>query len=303
MDKIESKFGYVSVIGATNVGKSTLLNNLIGQKISIVTRKKQTTRNKIIGIFCEKKSQVVIIDTPGIFQPKRKLDRAMVAAAWSTINDADLIIIMLEANKTIESNTLILKHLKESRSIDKKKLICVINKIDLVRKDKLLYFMNEARALINSEEFFLISALNGDGVKDLKSHLSNNIPLGVWLYPKDQITDIPYRLLASEIVREKLMNVLHQELPYELAVETESWNELDDNSIRIDMLVYVNKLGQKKILIGSNGSNIKKIGTMARKEIKDMLGKNVHLFIYVKVQNNWDNNPNYFKTLGLKYNV
>ena len=303
MNKIESKFGYVSIIGAPNVGKSTLVNSLVGQKVSIVTRKEQTTRNRIIGIFYEGDSQIVMVDTPGIFKAKRKLDRAMVLSAWSSLKDADLIVLVVEANKDIKKNDMVIKHLNEMKGFNKDKLICVINKIDLIQKPSLLSLTKNIQTYIDCKQYFFLSALKRDGIKDLKIYLSNNIPRGQWLYPENQISDITSRLMASEIVREKLMNILHQELPYELAVETEDWNELKDGSVRIDILIYVSKKGQKKILIGSEGNNIKKVGIMARKELEIILEKKVHLFLYVKVQKDWDNNPNYYRTLGLKYNV
>ena len=303
MNKIESKFGYVSIIGAPNVGKSTLVNSLVGQKVSIVTRKEQTTRNRIIGIFYEGDSQIVMVDTPGIFKAKRKLDRAMVLSAWSSLKDADLIVLVVEANKDIKKNDMVIKHLNAMKGFNKNKLICVINKIDLIQKPSLLSLTKNIQTYIDCKQYFFLSALKRDGIKDLKAYLSNNIPRGQWLYPENQISDITSRLMASEIVREKLMNILHQELPYELAVETEDWNELKDGSVRIDILIYVSKKGQKKILIGSEGNNIKKVGIMARKELEIILEKKVHLFLYVKVQKDWDNNPNYYRTLGLKYNV
>ena len=303
MNKIESKFGYVSIIGAPNVGKSTLVNSLVGQKVSIVTRKEQTTRNRIIGIFSEGDSQIVMVDTPGIFKAKRKLDRAMVLSAWSSLKDADLIVLVVEANKDIKKNDMVIKHLNAMKGFNKNKLICVINKIDLIQKPSLLSLTKNIQTYIDCKQYFFLSALKRDGIKDLKIYLSNNIPRGQWLYPENQISDITSRLMASEIVREKLMNILHQELPYELAVETEDWNELKDGSVRIDILIYVSKKGQKKILIGSEGNNIKKVGIMARKELEIILEKKVHLFLYVKVQKDWDNNPNYYRTLGLKYNV
>ena len=303
MNKIESKFGYVSIIGAPNVGKSTLVNSLVGQKVSIVTRKEQTTRNRIIGIFSEGDSQIVMVDTPGIFKAKRKLDRAMVLSAWSSLKDADLIVLVVEANKDIKKNDMVIKHLNAMKGFNKSKLICVINKIDLIQKPSLLSLTKNIQTYIDCKQYFFLSALKRDGIKDLKIYLSNNIPRGQWLYPENQISDITSRLMGSEIVREKLMNILHQELPYELAVETEDWNELKDGSVRIDILIYVSKKGQKKILIGSEGNNIKKVGIMARKELEIILEKKVHLFLYVKVQKDWDNNPNYYRTLGLKYNV
>ena len=304
MNSYEKKFGFVNVLGATNVGKSTLINRLVGQKISIVTKKVQTTRNNIIGIYCLDYSQVVLIDTPGIFVPKRKFDRAMINSAWKSVKDSDMTLLMLEANQDIDSNTLLIAEAFKSKKISNSKfLICVINKIDLVKSDVLLELVEKIKKYFNCKEFFFISALNGDGVLELKNFLANNIPLGEWHYPEEHVTDIPYRLLVSEMIREKLTMIMHHELPYGIAVETEAWNQLKDGSIRIDALIYVQKKGQKKIVIGANGDNLKSIGINCRKELKSMLNKDIHLFLYVKVRDNWDKSPDYYKGLGLDYNV
>ena len=304
MNSYEKKFGFVNVLGATNVGKSTLINRLVGQKISIVTKKVQTTRNNIIGIYCLDYSQVVLIDTPGIFVPKRKFDRAMINSAWKSVKDSDMTLLMLEANQDLDSNTLLIAEAFKSKKISNSKfLICVINKIDLVKYDVLLELVEKVKKYFNCKEFFFISALNGDGVLELKNFLANNIPLGEWHYPEEHVTDIPYRLLVSEMIREKLTMIMHHELPYGIAVETEAWNQLKDGSIRIDALIYVQKKGQKKIVIGTNGDNLKSIGINCRKELKSMLNKDVHLFLYVKVRDNWDKSPDYYKGLGLDYNV
>lgn len=304
MNSYEKKFGFVNVLGATNVGKSTLINRLVGQKISIVTKKVQTTRNNIIGIYCLDYSQVVLIDTPGIFVPKRKFDRAMINSAWKSVKDSDMTLLMLEANQDIDSNTLLIAEAFKSKKISNSKfLICVINKIDLVKSDVLLELVEKVKKYFTCKEFFFISALNGDGVLELKNFLANNIPLGEWHYPEEHVTDIPYRLLVSEMIREKLTVIMHHELPYGIAVETEAWNQLKDGSIRIDALIYVQKKGQKKIVIGANGDNLKSIGINCRKELKSMLNKDVHLFLYVKVRDNWDKSPDYYKGLGLDYNV
>ena len=304
MDNFIKKFGFVNIIGATNVGKSTLINRLVGQKVSIVTRKVQTTRNNIIGIFCSSSSQVVLIDTPGIFVPKRKFDRAMINSAWKSVKDSDVTLLMLEANKPLDSNSLLISEAFKSKKVKlSKQLICVINKIDLVQSEVLLELVNKVKKHFTCKEFFFISALNGDGVLELKTYLTNNVPEGEWHYPEDYITDIPYRLLVAELIREKLMDRFHHELPYGMAVETEDWNQLHDGSIRIDVLIYVQKKGQKKIVIGSDGDNLKQIGTESRKELKKMLNKEVHLFLFVKVKENWDTSPDYYKNLGLEYNV
>jgi GTP-binding protein Era len=304
LNSYEKKFGFVNVLGATNVGKSTLINRLVGQKISIVTKKVQTTRNNIIGIYCLDYSQVVLIDTPGIFVPKRKFDRAMINSAFKSVKDSDMTLLMLEANQDIDSNTLLIAEAFKSKKISNSKfLICVINKIDLVKSDVLLELVEKVKKYFTCKEFFFISALNGDGVLELKNFLANNIPLGEWHYPEEHVTDIPYRLLVSEMIREKLTVIMHHELPYGIAVETEAWNQLKDGSIRIDALIYVQKKGQKKIVIGANGDNLKSIGINCRKELKSMLNKDVHLFLYVKVRDNWDKSPDYYKGLGLDYNV
>ena len=304
MNNFIKKFGFVNIIGATNVGKSTLINRLVGQKVSIVTRKVQTTRNNIIGIFCSSSSQVVLIDTPGIFVPKRKFDRAMINSAWKSVKDSDVTLLMLEANKPLDSNSLLISEAFKSKKVKlSKQLICVINKIDLVQSEVLLELVNKVKKHFTCKEFFFISALNGDGVLELKTYLTNNVPEGEWHYPEDYITDIPYRLLVAELIREKLMDRFHHELPYGMAVETEDWNQLHDGSIRIDVLIYVQKKGQKKIVIGSDGDNLKQIGTESIKELKKMLNKEVHLFLFVKVKENWDTSPDYYKDLGLDYNV
>tara|TARA_Y100001970_G_scaffold32717_1_gene40552 strand:+ start:1343 stop:2257 length:915 start_codon:yes stop_codon:yes gene_type:complete len=304
LNNLIKKFGFVNVLGATNVGKSTLINRLVGQKVSIVTKKVQTTRNNIIGIFCHNYSQVVLIDTPGIFVPKRKFDRAMINSAWKSIKDSDMTLLMLEADKDIDGNTLIIAEAFKSNKVSNSKfLVCVINKIDLVKSEVLLDLVAKVKKYFICKEFFFISALNGDGVIELKEFIANNIPSGEWHYPEEHLTDIPYRLLVSEIIREKLMIRMHHELPYGIAVETEAWNELQDGSIRIDALIYVQKKGQKRIVIGTKGENLKFIGIDCRKELKSMLKKEVHLFLYVKVRDNWDKSPDYYRDLGLDYNV
>ena len=301
MNKKIKKCGFVNILGATNVGKSTLLNSLIEQKISIITRKVQTTRNSIRGVICSGDSQLVIIDTPGIFEPKRKLDRAMINNAWRSMKDVDFTLLMIEAKNNIDDNTLIISKFLKNNTYNN--LICVINKIDKVKPESLLSYTKILKEHFNCKEYFYLSALKGYGVKDLKKYLFNNIPFSQWHYPKDQITDTPYSMLVAEFIREKLMDRFHHEIPYGLTVVTEDWNELEDNSIRIDVLIYVQKIGQKKIVVGKNGNNLKIIGTLVRKDLQLMLDKKVHLFLYVKIKSNWDRNPEYFKSLGLDYNV
>ena len=301
MDSNQDKCGFVNIIGATNVGKSTLLNKLVGQKISIISRKVQTTRNSLKGILTTGNSQIIFIDTPGIFIPNRKLDKAMINSAWKSIEHSDITLLILEAVNTINKNTIIISnYLKKKKPSN---LICIINKIDKVSHSSLLKITSVVKEHFNCNEYFYLSALKGNGVLELKNYLVNNIPIGPWHYSKDQITDIPYRFIASELVREKLMYRLHQEIPYGLTVETEDWNELDDGSVRIDILIFVHKLGQKKILIGKNGYNLKAVGSIVRKELELMMDKRVHIFLYVKVNRNWDNSPEYYKYLGLDFNV
>ncbi len=297
----KDKCGFVNIIGATNVGKSTLLNKLVGHKISIISRKVQTTRNSLKGILTTENSQIIFIDTPGIFSPNRKLDKAMINSAWKSIEHSDITLLMLDAVNTINENTIIISnYLKKKNPAN---LICIINKIDKVSNSSLLKTTSVVKEYFNCNEYFYLSALKGDGITELKNYLVNNIPIGPWHYSKDQITDIPYRFIASELVREKLMDRLHQEIPYGLTVETEDWNELDDGSVRIDILIFVHKLGQKKILIGKNGYNLKAVGSIVRKELELMMDKRVHIFLYVKVNRNWDNSPEYYKYLGLDFNV
>ena len=228
----------------------------------------------------------------------------MINSAWKSVKDSDVTLLMLEANRPLDSNSLLISEAFKSKKVKlSKQLICVINKIDLVQSEVLLELVDKVKKHFTCKEFFFISALNGDGVLELKHYLANNVPEGEWHYPEDYITDIPYRLLVAEIIREKLMDRFHHELPYGMAVETEDWNQLHDGSIRIDVLIYVHKKGQKKIVIGSDGDNLKHIGTESRKELKKMLNKEVHLFLFVKVKENWDTSPDYYKDLGLDYNV
>ena len=297
----EKRSGFIAVIGSPNSGKSTLINHFIGQKVTIVTRKVQTTRSVIRGICIHEESQLVFSDTPGIFEPKRRLDRAMVEAAWGSSSDADIILFLYDAQKSgIDNETnKILDELGQSR----KKKILVLNKVDLVDKKTLLPLIKNFEGLCSFDATFIISALTGEGSKEVLSYLAKNLPKGPWLYPEDDITDLPARLLAAEITREQIFMRLHQELPYATTVETEEWTERDDGAIVINQIIYLKKAGHKKIVIGKNGSMIKMLGKAARIEIEQILERSVHLFLFVKVRENWMDDPDRYKIWGLNPNA
>jgi GTPase len=293
-----TRCGFVAVIGAPNVGKSTLINALVGAKISIVTPKVQTTRTLIRGIATVGACQLILVDTPGIFAPRRRLDRAMVATAWSGAQDADIVALMIDCRKGVDEDGLVLRGLGDLRA---GKTALVLNKIDLVGKPELLTL---AAALNERAPFaatFMISARSGDGVADLKKWLSANVPPGPWLYPEDQISDAPLRQLAAEITREKLYLRLHQELPYQSAVETSAWKELNDGSVRIEQTIYVERESQRKIVLGKGGSTIKAIGAAARLDIAEAVEQPVHLFLFVKVREGWGDDPERFSAMGLEF--
>ena len=297
----EKRSGFIAVIGSPNSGKSTLINHFIGQKVTIVTRKVQTTRSVIRGICIHKESQLVFSDTPGIFEPKRRLDRAMVEAAWGSSSDADIILFLYDAQKSrIDNETnKILNELAQST----KKKILVLNKVDRVDNKTLLPLIKNFEALCSFDATFIISALTGEGSKEVLSYLAKNLPKGPWLYPEDDITDLPARLLAAEITREQIFMRLHQELPYATTVETEEWTERDDGAIVINQTIYLKKAGHKKIVIGKNGSMIKMLGKAARIEIEQILERSVHLFLFVKVRENWMDDPDRYKVWGLNPNA
>ena len=297
----EKRAGFIAVIGSPNAGKSTLINHFIGQKVTIVTRKVQTTRSVIRGICIHKESQLVFSDTPGIFEPKRRLDRAMVEAAWGSSSDADIILFLYDAQKSgIDNETnKILHELGQSR----KKKILVLNKVDLVDNKTLLPLIKNFEAICSFDATFIISALTGEGSKEVLSYLAKNLPKGPWLYPEDEITDLPARLLAAEITREQIFMRLHQELPYATTVETEEWTERDDGAIVINQIIYLKKAGHKKIVIGKNGSMIKMLGKAARIEIEQILERSVHLFLFVKVREKWMDDPDRYKIWGLNPNA
>ncbi|MEM9972266.1 MAG: GTPase Era, partial [Pseudomonadota bacterium] len=280
-----TRAGFVALIGEPNAGKSTLLNRMVGAKVSIVTHKVQTTRARIRGVALEGDSQIVFVDTPGLFQPRRRLDRAMVAAAWGGAGDADIVVLMVEAHRGVTKGVeAILAKLPE---LGERRVALAINKIDRVESPVLLGLTAELNDRYPFAETFMISAEKGHGVDDLKGWLAAELPEGPWLYPEDQIADLPLRMIAAEMTREKLTLRLHQELPYQLTVETESWDERDDGSARIDQVIYVARDGHKGIVLGKKGETIKAIGALAREEITRFLDRKVHLFLTVKVRPNW----------------
>ncbi|MBS0534574.1 MAG: GTPase Era [Proteobacteria bacterium] len=293
-----TRCGFVALIGAPNAGKSTLLNALVGSKVTIVSHKVQTTRALIRGITIHDKSQIIFVDTPGIFAPKRRLDRAMVTTAWSGAHEADLTAVLIDARKGLdEDNEAILDQLKEVKGPK----ILILNKIDVVPRDSLLGLARSANEKAKFEATFMISALKSDGVADLKMWLATRMPEGPWLYPEDQIADAPLRQLAAEITREKLFERLHQELPYHSTVETEQWKELRGGDVRIEQTIYVERESQRKIVIGKGGQTLKAIGEAARKEIADIADAKVHLFLFVKVREGWGDDPERYRAMGLEF--
>lgn len=290
--------GFVALIGAPNAGKSTLLNALVGSKVTIVSRKVQTTRALIRGIAVEGRSQLIFVDTPGIFAPRRRLDRAMVTTAWSGAHDADLTGVLIDARKGIEEEAdAILDKLANVRTPK----ILILNKIDVVPRDTLLALTKAANDKAAFEATFMISALTGDGVLDLKQWLATRVQPGPWLYPPDQMSDAPVRQLAAEITREKLFERLHQELPYHSTVETESWKELRRGDLRVEQTIYVERESQRKIVLGKAGATIKTIGEAARKEIAEIVEAKVHLFLFVKVREGWGEDPERYRAMGLEF--
>lgn len=292
------KCGFVALIGAPNAGKSTLLNQMVGAKISIVTHKVQTTRARIRGIALLEDTQIVFVDTPGIFRPRRRLDRAMVEAAWGGASDADAVVLLIDAERGIDEDV---ERILEGLNKGGRSAILAINKIDMVKREDLLALTARLTHTHTFSEVFMISAENGDGVEDLKKHLAALMPLGPWHYPEDQIADIPLRSMAAEITREKLYLRLHQELPYALTVETEKWEERKDGSARIEQVIYIERESQKKILIGKGGQSLKTIGQLAREEMMELFGHKVHLFLFVKVRENWGDDRERFREMGLNF--
>jgi GTP-binding protein Era len=293
-----TRCGFVALIGAPNVGKSTLVNALVGSKVTIVSRKVQTTRALIRGIVIDDNAQIILVDTPGIFAPKRRLDRAMVSTAWSGAHDADLVCALIDAKAGLDEEAD--RILTKLAGVDHEKIL-VLNKVDLIQREKLLALAQAANERLPFARTFMVSALTGDGVDDLRRSLGQMVPPGPFLYPEDQMSDAPMRQLAAEITREKIYQKLHQELPYQSTVETESWTERKDNSVRIEQTIFVERESQRKIVLGKGGATIKAIGADARKEIADILGVAVHLFLFVKVRENWGDDPDRYRQMGLEF--
>ena len=293
-----TRCGFAALIGVPNAGKSTLINALVGSKISIVSRKVQTTRAPVRGIAVQGPAQVIFVDTPGIFAPKRRLDRAMVQAAWGAGGDADAVALLLDARKKLDADSeAIIARMAESKA----KRFLVLNKIDTIEVEKLLRLAETVNAMLTFDDTFMVSALKGHGVDKFMSVLAAAMPLGPWLYPADQVTDAPLRLFAAEITREKMFERLHEELPYQTTVETDDWKTLPDGSARIEQTIYVTRPGHKKIVIGEDGRTIKSIGKAARKDIAEAAESNVHLFLHVKVRENWLDDPERFREMGLEF--
>ncbi len=293
----ETRCGFVALVGAPNAGKSTLVNQLVGAKVSIVTHKVQTTRSIVRGIAILGAAQIVLLDTPGIFKPRRRLDQAMVKTAWGGASDADIVGLLIDARKGLDDEVRVI--LEGLAGMHRPKLL-ILNKIDTLPREKLLALAAEANALGSFERTFMVSALTGDGVPDLLAYLAGQMPLGPWHYPEDQLSDAPLRVLAAEVTREKLFLRLHEELPYSSTVETESWTVQKDGSVRVEQTIYVERESQRKIVLGKGGETIKAISMAARKEIAEIAEAKVHLFLFVKVRANWADDPERYRGMGLE---
>lgn len=290
--------GTIALVGAPNAGKSTLLNLLVGSKLSIVTPKVQTTRSRVLGIALRGNAQLIFVDTPGIFAPKRRLDRAMVAAAWASAQDADIVVVLVDAARGFDDDTrAILERLKTTG----RRLVLALNKIDLVKREHLLPLADALSKACEFERIFMISSTAGDGTGDLADFLGATAPEGPWLYPEDQLTDLPQRLLAAEITREQIFLQLHQELPYATTVETEGWEERDDGSVKISQTIHVQRDGQKAIVLGKGGSQVKSIGAKSRAELERLFGRRVHLLLFVRVSENWADDRAHYDAIGLDF--
>ena len=296
LENLEPRCGFAAIIGAPNAGKSTLINRTVGAKVCIVTHKVQTTRARIRAIAIKDQTQIIFVDTPGIFAPKRSLDEAMVAAAWDGAENADTVVLLIDAKSGLTDEA---RRIVEQLASAGTKAVLALNKIDLLKREQLLALAQECNQLHSFAETFMISAETGSGVEDLKNHIAAKLPVGPWLYPEDQIADLPMRLLAAEITREKLYLRLHQELPYASTVETESWKQQKDGSVRIEQVIYVERESQRKIVLGKAGQTIKALGQAARKDIAESLDQPVHLFLFVKVRKNWGSDPERLKMMGL----
>ena len=294
----QSRAGFVAVVGAPNAGKSTLVNALVGQKVAIVSPKAQTTRSRLMGIAILERSQILLVDTPGIFEPKRRLDRAMVAAAWTGAQDADLTLLVIDSETGVTGEVA-----RIAASLDERRhpLFLALNKIDLVKKSALLALSAKLSEQLDPSRVFMISAANGDGVSDLKQALANALPVGPWLYPEDEVSDATDRMIAAELTREQIVNQLYQELPYATAVETETWEDRPDGSTAIRQQILVERDSQKAIVIGKGGRRLKDIGAKARAEIAGHLGRPVHLFLHVKVNPRWDEDRDLYREIGLEW--
>jgi GTP-binding protein Era len=294
----DTRAGFVALIGAPNAGKSTLINRLVGTKVSIVSHKVQTTRSIVRGIAMFGRSQVIFVDTPGIFRPKRRLDRAMVETAWGGAHDADLVAVLIDAAKGVDAEAEAL--LEKLVEVPQPKIL-LLNKIDTVKRESLLPVTAQVNEKFKFDRTFMISAATGDGLDDLTAYLAQAVPAGPFLYPEDEVSDVPIRQLAAEVTREKLFERLHQELPYASTVETESWKEQKDGSIRIEQVIFVERDSQKKIVIGKGGETIKAISMAARKDIAEIAEKPVHLFLFVKVRENWADDPERYREMGIEF--
>lgn len=295
----KTRCGYIALLGAPNAGKSTLTNHFVGSKVSIVSPKAQTTRTTVKGIGIYKNTQIIFLDTPGIFKPKRRLDRAMVASAWSGLADADIAVLLVDAKRGADDETkAIIEKLKE-KDIN---AVLVLNKTDLVKGERLLQLAHELNALYPFKETFMVSALSGKGTEEFYDYLADNLPESPWFYPEEQMSDMPLKLLAAEVVREKLFLYLRQEIPYALTVEPELWERREDGSVRAEMTIYVERDGQKQIILGKNGSMIKKIGQSARLELENLLEDRIHLFLFVKVRENWVEDKARYANWNLDFN-
>jgi GTP-binding protein Era len=298
----DQRCGFVAVIGAPNVGKSTLVNAMVGSKVTIVSPKVQTTRTVIRGIAIEGQSQLIFVDTPGIFSPRRRLDRAMVAVAWSGAQEADIVALLIDARRGLDDETsAIVDKLAETPGETRAARILIVNKVDLVDKPRLLGLASTANERMKFDATFMVSALSGSGVADVRRWLAAHVPPGPWHYPEDQISDAPMRALAAEITREKIYLRLHQELPYRSTVETDMWKELRDGSVRIEQTIFVERESQRKIVLGKEGQAIRAIGSEARKEIAQLIEKPVHLFLFVKVREGWADDPARYREMGLEF--
>ncbi|WP_394890977.1 GTPase Era [Mesorhizobium sp. AaZ16] len=295
---VETRSGFVALIGAPNAGKSTLVNQLVGAKVSIVTHKVQTTRAIVRGIATRNNAQIVFVDTPGIFRPRRRLDQAMVTTAWGGAKDADVVLVLIDAERGIKGDADAM--LTNLASVRQPKIL-VLNKLDRVKPESLLALAATANERVDFQRTFMVSALTGAGCDAILDHLAETLPVGPWFYPEDQISDLPMRQLAAEITREKLYLRLHQELPYSSHVETERWEEKPDGSVRIEQVIYVERDSQKKIVLGHKGETIRSIGQAARKDIGEILEQKVHLFLFVKVRENWGDDPERYREMGLEF--